>query len=168
MHHHKAYDPVILEAVLRHGREILESPGMELEKSLVQHSDISCFHHCAAVAYVSAALNEKWQLNADMSSLIRGALLHDYFLYDWHEPHHGLHGFRHAAAALKNAERDFHLNSIEKNIIARHMFPLNIAPPAFKEGWIVCLADKICAGYEVASRFFPLKSAAMAAARELV
>lgn len=167
MHYSKPYDPAIFEAILSHGREILNSPGMKLEKSLIQHSDVSCFQHCTAVAYVSAAIDKKWRLSSDISSLIRGALLHDYFLYDWHEPHHGLHGFRHAAVALKNAERDFFLNAIEKDIISRHMFPLNIIPPAFKESRIVCLADKICAGYEVASRFLPLKSAAMTAAKTL-
>lgn len=78
-------------------------------------------------------------------SLIRGALLHDYFLYDWHKSEHRLHGFFHAKRALKNAESDFKLNDIEKNIIKRHMFPLNICPPKYRESWIVCLADKLCA-----------------------
>jgi signal peptidase II len=33
----------------------------------------------------------------------------------------------------------------EKNIIARHMFPLIPVPPQCREAWIVCLADKWCA-----------------------
>ena len=28
------------------------------------------------------------------------------------------------------------------NSIMRHMFPLNIRPPRYKEGWLVTLADK--------------------------
>ena len=52
---------------------------------------------------------QRLRLRVDMESLIRGALLHDYFLYDWHdgEKEHNLHGFRHAERALRNAERIF-------------------------------------------------------------
>ena len=47
--------------------------------------------------------------------------------------------------ALERAEEDFDLTPIERNIIARHMFPLVPIPPACREAWIVCLADKACA-----------------------
>ena len=30
-------------------------------------------------------------------------------------------------------------------MIAKHMFPLTLRPPRFRESWIVCLADKWCA-----------------------
>jgi hypothetical protein len=78
---------------------------------------------------------------------VRGALLHDYFLYDWHEKDggHRLHGFRHPAFALYNASKDFSLNRKERNIIARHMFPLTVLPPRCLEAWIVCFVDKYCA-----------------------
>jgi uncharacterized protein len=81
---------------------------------------------------------------------VRGALLHDYFLYDWHvpAPEHNLHGFSHAGAALKNAKRDFEINRLEQDIIEKHMFPLNIRPPKYRESIIVCLADKLCATKE--------------------
>ena len=53
-------------------------------------------------------LDQKWKLNCDKGSLVRGALLHDYFLYDWHQPHkeYGLHGFTHPSTALRNAVQD--------------------------------------------------------------
>ncbi len=47
--------------------------------------------------------------------------------------------------ALERAEEDFDLTPIERNIIARHMFPLVPIPPACREAWVVCLADKACA-----------------------
>ena len=74
-------------------------------------------------------------------------MLHDYFLYDWHtpDPAHRLHGFRHAETALRNADRDFELNDTERDMIKKHMFPLNPAPPRFKETAVLCLADKYCA-----------------------
>ena len=79
----------------------------------------------------------------------RGALLHDYFLYDWHLTHERWHGFRHPYIALSNASRDFDLTAREKNIIVRHMFPLTPIPPKYRESLLVSTADKICALKEV-------------------
>ena len=86
-------------------------------------------------------------------------MLHDYFLYDWHQkdPSHRLHGFRHPKTALGNAQRDYYLNWKEKNIIARHMFPLIPVPPQCREAWIVCLADKWCALGETMEPMFHVK-----------
>ena len=82
----------------------------------------------------------------EMEQLIRGALLHDYFLYDWHDGKgRHFHGFTHPGCAKRNAEMDYTLSPRVKNIIARHMFPLTPVPPTCTEAWIVCIADKICA-----------------------
>lgn len=129
----------------------LESKGrLKKEKEYMQHGSTSVYEHSVKVAYISLCLAKWLHLKVDPVSLMRGALLHDYFLYDWHEKDrsHRLHGFRHASTALRNAERDFQLNEVEKNIIARHMFPLNPIPPKYKEAWVVCLADKYCAFLE--------------------
>lgn len=94
-------------------------------------------------------------MKINMTSLIRGALLHDYFLYDWHEKNkwHSLHGYTHAARALSNASRDYPINDTEARIIRSHMFPLNLTKvPSCKEAWIVCMADKICATAETLHR----------------
>lgn len=88
-----------------------------------------------------------WGLRVDSASLIRGALLHDYFLYDWHRAEEAgkWHGFRHAQRALDNAQRDFHLNAVERDVIRKHMFPLNLRPPRYRESVLVSCADKLCA-----------------------
>lgn len=119
-----------------------------------QHGGVSVCQHCIAVAYLSCRIACRLHIPVDFRSLIRGALLHDYFLYDWHDPdpRHRLHGLRHSGFALRNAQADFSLTPREANIIARHMFPLNPAPPTCREAWIVCLADKICAALETAHR----------------
>ena len=92
----------------------------------VQHGNTSVMKHCISVAYVSLMIAKKLHIKVDRKALVRGALLHDYFLYDWHEKNkeHSLHGFKHPYFALRNASRDFRLNDIEKNVIVRHMFPL--------------------------------------------
>ena len=111
--------------------------------------------HSVAVAYVSFYIAEKYRIRVNCHALIRGALLHDYFLYDWHEKDdsHKWHGFYHAGKALQNAMEDFELSEIEKETIRRHMFPLNPIPPCCREAWIVTLADKICSGGETVEGF---------------
>lgn len=112
-----------------------------------QHGRTSVYEHCIKVAYMSYRIARKLRLKVDYASLIRGALLHDYFLYDWHDKNNGhrLHGFFHSGKALKNAHEDFKLTAKEENIIIRHMFPLTPIPPYYLESWIVCIADKLCA-----------------------
>src|SRR5699024_9124001 len=141
----------IKQLLVEYGKDILVHPNMQKEKELIQHFNVNCYEHSLAVAYLSVSLAYKFNVEVDMRSLIRGALLHDYFLYDCHEKDesHKLHGFSHAMTALKNASKDFELNEIEEDIIKKHMFPLNIALPRYKESVLVTMADKICAAYEV-------------------
>ena len=80
--------------------------------------------------------------------MVRGALLHDYFLYDWHdksrENYQRLHGFYHPGIALRNASMEYELTLREKDIIKKHMWPLTVVPPLCREAWIVTTADKYC------------------------
>lgn len=116
----------------------------------LQHGRVSVYEHCLSVTRCSCDIARFLRIPVDHRSLIRGALLHDYFLYDWHEKDdgHRWHGFHHPARALKNAREDFTLTEVESDIILRHMFPLVPVPPACRESWIVCLADKIYATKE--------------------
>ena len=144
----------ILDIIYTYGKDILESDLFLRERDYIQHGDTTTYTHSLCVTYISVALAIKKKKKVDMRSLIRGALLHDYFLYDWHEKNefHRLHGYTHAKRSMENAIRDFDLNEKEAGIIYSHMFPLNLTHlPKSKEARIVCLADKICAGYETLS-----------------
>ncbi|WP_395150479.1 HD domain-containing protein [uncultured Allofournierella sp.] len=146
-------DTLALDLLLTHGRELLSSPLLLQEKQFIQHGSINCYDHSVAVAWVSIQLALRTKAKVDFSSLVRGALLHDYFLYDWHEKDasHRWHGLFHPARAVQNAQRDFGLNAIEMDIIAKHMFPLTLQPPRCKEAVLVTCADKICACAEIFS-----------------
>lgn len=99
-------------------------------KEHIQHGTTTVYEHCVQVAYESYLFAKEHQLQVEMEQLIRGALLHDYFLYDWHNqltPHH-LHGFFHPGVALRNASMDVELTPIEHDIIKKHMFPLTLVP----------------------------------------
>ena len=125
--------------------------GYVATKNYYQHGNTTVYEHCVNVALVSCRIVKCFHCKVDKRALIYGALLHDYYLYDWHEKDssHRFHGFHHAKKALENAEKEFCLNEIEKNIIVRHMFPLTLIPPSTKEAWIVCIADKWCATVEI-------------------
>lgn len=125
-------------------RQVCSSSRMNKSRTFYQHGKINIYVHSLRVAYICYYWVKKYHLHVDEKALIRGALLHDYFLYDWHKPHGRWHGFKHPAIALKNATRDFKLTEIEKNLIVRHMFPLVPIPPKNIEGGIVCMVDKWC------------------------
>jgi uncharacterized protein len=116
----------------------------------IQHGSTTLFQHCRNVALLSLKISRVFHIKVDTKSMVRGALLHDYYLYDWHDkmtrPH--LHGYVHPAIALANAEKIYTLNPIEIDIIKHHMFPLTLCPPQTKEGVIVSLSDKLCSTYE--------------------
>lgn len=116
----------------------------------VQHGDTTCLWHSIAVAYYSLTAAKLLHIPCRQKSLLIGALLHDYFLYDWHvkDKSHRLHGFRHPKFALTNAKKVRNLTHIECDIIEKHMFPLTIVPPVYKESILVCIVDKICSFYE--------------------
>lgn len=133
-----------------HASEIINSDKFKKIDNFIQHGNTSCFWHSIAVAYYSLKIMNFLGVKCNVKSLIKGALLHDYFLYDWHDYNtsHKWHGFKHPKTALENADKDYGLTSIEKNIIQCHMFPLTLGPPKHKESIIVCITDKICSIYE--------------------
>ena len=135
------------EIVNKVGADILNSNGMALEKGFIQHGNVSVYEHSLSVAVMCLRIKKYLPFKVNTRSLVRGALLHDYFLYDWHvaDKSHKWHGFRHARSSWKNARRDFALNAVEENMILSHMFPLNLSVPKYRESVILCIADKICA-----------------------
>lgn len=127
-------------------------------KLFVQHGKVSCYDHCISVAYVSYWICKKLNLRVQWAEMVRGAMLHDFFLYDWHiknEPRK-LHGFYHPSIALKNAKKLFDLTEIEDDIIIKHMWPLTFIPPKYKEAYVICVADKVCSILETLHISIPL------------
>ena len=141
----------LVDLVLSFGREILQSPNMQSERRYPQHGLTDCFTHSICVAYMSLRVAEVLHIRIDPRSMVRGALLHDYFLYDWHDKAHAcrFHTFCHPLVALRNAEAEFTLNPVERDIIRKHMFPLCFPLPRYKESFIISIADKCCAASEI-------------------
>lgn len=126
--------------------DILANANVQKMKEYNHHSSVSCYDHSLHVAYWNYIICSK--LGWDKAAGARAGMLHDMFLYDWHEYKAGkitkLHGFAHPRYALENARKNFSLSNREEDIILKHMFPLTIALPKYKETYIIVLTDKIC------------------------
>ena len=121
-------------------------------KQYTQHGKISTYENCKNVAKLSYRIDRRLFLHSDLRVLLTGAMLHDFYLYDWHsedEGMHNLHGFTHAETACINAQKYFNIDTKTSQVIYCHMWPLNPRRvPKSKEGWIVCFADKCISLYE--------------------
>ena len=137
----------IRKDIRKYGGDILRSDNFKSSAKNIQHSNVSVMKHSMKVAYASMWITKKLRLKCNKEDLVRGALLHDYFLYDWHDDDHrglkNLHGFYHPGVALKNAMAEYTLTERQKNIISSHMWPLTFRHiPKCKEAWVVTAADK--------------------------
>ncbi len=133
---------------------LLHTPETALMKQCIQHGCVSTYDHVLNVVRLSFYLNRRLRLGAPSRELVRGAFLHDFYLYDWHENGYigRLHGLHHPAIALKNASMRYPLTPTERNIIETHMWPLTLFHiPGCRAAVIVCMADKICSAYETVS-----------------
>lgn len=127
--------------------EMLQHEKLREMKKYIQHGRTTTYAHCIAVAYYSYLITTKLPIKLDSKSIIRGALLHDFYLYDWHIPDdsHKFHGFVHPMFALRNSKKYFKLNKIEEDIIKKHMWPLTVTRvPQCREAFLVSLVDKYC------------------------
>jgi len=132
----------------REARELLseleKDPRVLRMKEYTQHGGTSAYDHCVDVARKSLKVAEKFK-GTDRKAVVMGALLHDYFLYDWHSKGDRLHGYHHPKIAAQKAREDFAVSDKEAQIISSHMWPLTLtAVPKSREAWIVCMADKWC------------------------
>jgi uncharacterized membrane protein/HD superfamily phosphodiesterase len=145
------------------GRKPFENEFYDIIKDIYEHNEFlklkeyhhhnsSIYEHVMDVSYFSYRACKFLKL--DYRSAARGGLLHDFFLYDWRHhdvpdlPEHKYHGVEHPKIALANSEKHFILNDIEKDSIIKHMWPLTLVPPKYKESFIVSFADKYLASKE--------------------
>ena len=135
--------------------DLIENEVVLSMKNFIQHGSTTCYDHCLSVSYYSYKIAKKF--NLDAKSAARAGLLHDLFLYDWHnvlekKPLFQKHGFTHPRTALENACKYFNLNEIEKDIIEKHMWPLTLRKvPKYKESVVVTVVDKYCSTKETFS-----------------
>ncbi len=129
----------------------LTEPAVQSMGHFIQHGTTTTLQHALSVTRISCQLALFLQLNVNYENLAVGALLHDFYLYDWHsQPPEGvLHGFAHPHIACQNAVLYYQVNPEVQHIITTHMWPLTLRfPPHSKEAFLVCAADKYCSTIE--------------------
>ena len=135
--------------------EMLADPAIQRLKRIPQHKGGTTYAHCVSVAHKAYHLAKRWRWDIDIRALIRGAMLHDYYLYDTRTMPYSdyRHALVHPRLAVSNAEKIFSLTQKERNIILSHMWPIPGAPlPRSREAWLISIADKICAHRELYRR----------------
>jgi uncharacterized protein len=122
--------------------DLLENDQVQEMRSFLHHAHSTCYDHCFNVSYYGYLVCRFFGL--DYVSAARGGMLHDLFLYDWKttKTPGNLHAFTHPKSALTNADLSFDLNKIERDVILKHMWPLTMTPPKYKESLIISLIDK--------------------------
>lgn len=126
--------------------DMIENNTVKQMNDFKQHYETTCFEHCLVASYYCYLLCKKF--NLDYIPCSRAAMVRDLFLYDWRKRQNGrkgLHAFTHPQTAYDNASKLFNLNEKEKDIIVKHMWPVTLALPKYKESYILTLVDKYCA-----------------------
>ena len=136
--------------------DLINQEKVQEMKLYRQHHHINCFEHCLFVSYNTYLMCKKY--NLDYISAARAGMLHDLFLYDWRKRENGikgLHAFTHGKTAYKQASTFLVLNDKEKYMIIKHMWPVTLAMPKYKETFIITLVDKY---FAVAEAFIKIKN----------
>ncbi|HIZ55201.1 MAG TPA: hypothetical protein H9671_03235 [Firmicutes bacterium] len=132
--------------------DLIDSDAVQKLEHYRQHRKTTRLKHSVNVAYYTYRVTKK--LHMDYRSATRGALLHDLFFYNRDEanPLSDMQGRRHCyihpRIALENAQKICTLNSIEKDVIVKHMWLATLACPRYKESFVVTFVDKFCAALE--------------------
>lgn len=123
--------------------DLLREPKVISMRQYKQHFNVNCFDHCLYVSYNTYLICKKQHL--DYTSAARAGLLHDMFLYDWRKRENGRkghHAFTHGKEAAKHAQTIINLNDIEKDMITKHMWPVTLGIPKYRETFVITFVDK--------------------------
>ena len=117
------------------------------------HYNTTLDRHIFSVAYTCRKVSgflKKLGIRIREHELIIAAFCHDLGMADRNDSsvysffennlafHHGRRSVMYARKILGE-----NLTELEKNIIIRHMFPMQL-PPRYMEGWILIASDKFC------------------------
>lgn len=155
-------------------KEILLHDEFQKRKLFPHHHEMSVWDHCILVSFRAFVMAKIF--NADERITAIAGLLHDFYPWSWmyskdledlddgkylvevytKHPLFKRHGFTHARAAAENYVKFFpHLEDKKiTNAIKRHMFPLNIVPPRYKESLLITIVDKVNSVHELPSPTF--------------
>ena len=127
-------------------KDLLVNEQVQKMKTYRHHGDTNTHFHSVYVSYRVLKLCKKLHV-ANAAEIVRAALLHDFYLYEWYtEKHDENHIWYHPKESVKNIETYLGtLSDTQRNMILSHMFPLCSEMPKCRGAWLLTLADKRCA-----------------------
>ncbi len=140
--------------------DILRDESVKQMKGYQHHRAVTTHFHSTFVSYTVLKMCEKIK-PAEERDIVRAALLHDYYLYEWYtEKHEEKHIWYHPKQSVKNIEQHFgKLSEMQRNMILAHMFPMSYETPSSLGAWLLTMADKHCATADytgVSKNFIPI------------
>lgn len=151
--------------------DILRNPEFQKRKLFMHHYNLSVWDHSILVSFKAFMASRYFGASPRICAIT--GLLHDFYSQAWistpeleklengryvkalkePKPWYKMHGFTHAKDASINYVKYFPELEDKKitNCILRHMFPLNIIPPRYKEGFIITAVDKLNSVHELPS-----------------
>ncbi|MBQ8182248.1 MAG: HD domain-containing protein [Ruminococcus sp.] len=141
-----------------HVKDIIDKEELGQLKNITHHISTTRFQHCLNVSYYSYIVCKKLNLNAH--SAARAGLLHDLFFYD-RKAYNSIrakgqvsHSRLHSFIAAENASKLINITDMERDIIEKHMWPVTLKLPKYRESYVICFVDKYCAVIEFFSPKF--------------
>lgn len=120
--------------------EFLMRPELERLDTITHHYTSTRLQHSLRVSYRSYKITKKLGWNS--TSTARAGLFHDLFYYDWRDTKFAKsHAYVHPRIAYRNARKLTTISPLEKDIIIKHMWGATLAPPRYKESFIVTFVD---------------------------
>ena len=133
--------------------DIIFSEYVNRLSKFTHHRYTTRLQHCINVSYYNYLVCKALGLDAHAGA--RAGLLHDLFFYNRKEyirkAGEQFHNARHPKIALKNACENFEISPVEQDIILKHMFPLTLGLPKYRETVVIIFVDKYCAMAEFLS-----------------
>ena len=137
--------------------DIVRSDRFLRAKTLGHHGKVSLADHSRRTAMYGRNICrslEKRGIPVSEKDVVRACLLHDIGMTDlevfdkvsWKKAY--LHPTRGAAIARE----EYRAGRIQCDAIRKHMWPICIIPPLYKESWVVLAADKWCSFHEFLER----------------
>lgn len=137
------------------GKDILETAEFHQALEQTHHDKTTVGAHSMEVACTALAISRMLNgihISTNEKQMIRAALCHDLGILGRYDKfaNNFVCCYRHPKDSVRVAEKLLGgLTSIERDVIAHHMWPVTPVPPRHREAYIVTLADKICAIREI-------------------
>lgn len=123
---------------------VLENKEVVKLIDVKHHKNTNRLMHCLHVSYRCFLVSYRHQM--DYVSAAIGGLLHDFCLDNKGEyikkTFEDIWCFYHPQEALKNTEKYFVITDVAKDMISKHMFPVALSIPKYKETYLIAYWDK--------------------------